>query len=928
MTAAATPELRHIMKSLFLGTAVALALGAAAPALAAPKSAGPDPALVSAVDIPYERFTLANGLRVIVHTDRKAPIIATSIWYHVGSKDEPAGKTGFAHLFEHLMFNGTENYNHDWFVALQEMGATSYNGTTWFDRTNYFQNVPTPGLERILFLESDRMGHLLGAIDQTKLTNQIGVVQNEKRQGDNQPFGKTEYRILEGLFPEGHPYRHSTIGSMADLSAASLEDVKTWFRTWYGPNNAVLVLAGDIDAATAKPLVEKYFGDLPAGPAVERRLRAWVPERSETVRETMEDQVSNTRIYRVWAVPGLNDADAQNLSIAAATLGGGNSSRLYKDLVRDKQLAIGVSGYLQPFEAVSLLQIEVDVKPGVNADTVNARLDQLLADFLAKGPTKDEVGRVAMRAVSGTIRGLEAVGGFGGKAVTLAEGELYSGDPHQFKKDLSAYVNATPASVQDAAKRWISKGDYQLTVYPYGALQQVAGKGIDRSKLPPVDGAPALEFPAVERAKLSNGIEVVFAKRDTVPVVNLSMVFDAGNAADARDKLGTQSLMLSLLDEGTTKRTAIQIAEEEERLGANIGASAGNDTTEISLSALTTNLAPSLDLWADIIRNPKFDPAELERVRGIQIAGIAQEESQPQTLALRLLPPLIYGTAHPYGVPLTGSGTVEGVKAVTRSDLVSFHQTWLRPDNATIFASGATSIGQLVPLLEKAVGTWSAPSTPKGMKTFTTATAPAASKIILIDRPGSPQSFILAGYPLAHKGTDDNLALTTVNTPLGGVFTSRLNMNLREDKGWSYGVSTAISQTSEQMPFYVFAPVQADKTGAALTELRKDITAYVTDKPITPEEMKSTLAFLTGRLPGAYESSSAVLDALQTNARLKRPDDYQVTYAAKLNALSREQLAAAAKANIDVNKLLWVVVGDRRQVEPQLKTLGLPIEVK
>lgn len=915
------------MKSLLVGTAITLALGLASPLAAAPKSIGPDPALVAAVDIPYERFMLANGLTVIVHTDRKAPIIATSIWYHVGSKDEPAGKTGFAHLFEHLMFNGTEHYNKDWFVALQDMGATSYNGTTWFDRTNYFQNVPTPGLERILFLESDRMGHLLGAIDQTKLDNQRGVVQNEKRQGDNQPFGKTEYRILEGLFPEGHPYRHSTIGSMQDLDNASLDDVKGWFKSWYGPNNAVLVLAGDIDAATARPLVEKYFGDLPAGPAVERRLKAWVPERDETVRETMEDQVSNTRIYRVWAVPGRNDASNAALNIAAATLGGGDSSRLYKDLVREKKLAIGVNGYVQDFEAVSLLQLEIDVKPGVDPAAVNDSIDALIANFLANGPTRDEVGRVAMRAVSGTIRGLEAVGGFGGKAVTLAEGELYAGDPAQFKSILRNYVAATPMSVQAAAKRWISKGDYQLAVYPYGKLQQAAGKGVDRSKLPPVSAAPALDFPDVERAKLSNGINVVFARRDTVPVVELSMVFDAGNAGDARDKLGTQSMMLSLLNEGTATRTAIQIAEEEERLGASIDASASTDTTEVSLSALSTNLGPSLDLWADLIRNPKFAPEEIERVRNIQLAGIAQEESDPQSLALRLLPPLIFGDTHPYGVPLTGSGTSEGVKAVSREDLLRFHDTWLRPDNTTIFVVGASTLNQLVPDLEKRFGSWAVPPIPKGTKTFATVAPPTTSRIILIDRPGSPQSFILAGYPLPVRGKDDNIALSTANIPLGGIFTSRLNTNLRETRGWSYGVQTSVSQTAEQMPFYVFAPVQADKTGPALDELRKDINAYISDKPITAEETANTLAYLTGRLPGAYESAGAVLDAIKTNAKLGRPDDYQETYANRVRALTAEELAASARQFIDPSKLIWVVVGDRSKVEVQLQPLGLPIEV-
>jgi predicted Zn-dependent peptidase len=915
------------MKSFSLGTAVLLSLIIGNPLAAAPRT-GPDPALVAGVDIPFEQFTLANGLRVIVHTDRKAPVVAVSVWYHVGSKDEPAGKTGFAHLFEHLMFNGSEHNSRDWFAVLQDMGATNYNGTTWFDRTNYFQNVPTPALERILFLESDRMGHLLGAIDQTKLTNQIGVVQNEKRQGDNQPYGKTEYRILEGIFPEGHPYRHSTIGSMADLSAASLDDVKTWFKTWYGPNNAVLVLAGDVDVATARPLVEKYFGSIPAGPAVERRLKSWVPERTTTVREMMQDQVANTRLYRVWAAPGRNDAASASLNIAAATLAGGNSSRLYKDLVRDRQLAVGVNGYVQDFEAVSLVQIEVDVKPGVDPDLVNRRVDELLAEFLANGPTADEVGRVAMRAVSGTIRGLEEVGGFGGKAVTLAEGAIYAGNPAQYKLLLDRYVKSMPTSVLAAARRWLGAGDYQLTVNPYGNLQQQAGADVDRSRLPALGALPALDFPDIERASLSNGIKVVVGRRATVPVVSLSMSFDAGRAADTRGKLGTQAMMLDLLNEGTATRSAIQIAEAQERLGAQISASASNDTTEIGLSALKANLAASLDLWADIIRNPKFAPDEIDRVRQIQLAAIAQEETEPQSLALRLLPPLLFGDSHPYGIPLTGTGTVEGVKAVARADLTAFHDTWIRPDNATVFAVGDTTLAELLPLLERRFGTWQVPAATKGSKTFTMAPLPTASRIVLIDRPGSPQSFIFGGLPLAAKGKDDLIALSTANIPLGGVFTSRLNTNLRETKGWSYGVGSSVSQTAEQMPYYVFAPVQTDKTGPALAELRTDIRAFLTNKPITVDETRDTIAFLTGRLPGAYETADAVLGAIQSNARLARPDDYQETYAGRLQQLNAAELAAAARQYINIDRMLWVIVGDRKQVEPQLKALGLPLEVR
>ncbi|HEX8261934.1 MAG TPA: pitrilysin family protein, partial [Allosphingosinicella sp.] len=387
---------------------------------AAPAGPAPVAELVRKIDIPYEQFTLDNGLRVIVHEDRKAPVVAISIWYNVGSKDEPKGRTGFAHLFEHLMFNGSENAPGDYFEPLREIGATDFNGTTWFDRTNYFQTVPKPALERGLFLEADRMGRLLGAVTQEKLTNQIGVVQNEKRQGDNEPYGLVEYAQLEALFPEGHPYRHSTIGSMADLDAATLEDVKNWFRSKYGPNNAVLVLAGDVSAAEARPLVEKHFGGIPRGP-VNNPAKADVPTLPAPKVEVMQDRVANVRLYRNWIVPGMLDDAAVQLDVAAGVLGGLASSRLDNELVRKDQTAVGVRAYILPFHRVSQFEIQVDVKPGVDPEIVSKRLDEIVAELIANGPTADEVQRVVMTDVAGRIRGLEQVGGFGGKAVALAE---------------------------------------------------------------------------------------------------------------------------------------------------------------------------------------------------------------------------------------------------------------------------------------------------------------------------------------------------------------------------------------------------------------------------------------------------------------------------------------------------------------------------
>lgn len=932
--------MRNLLALLF-----ALLLIGAAPA--------PTADLVRQVDIAHDAFTLDNGLRVIVHTDRKTPVVAVSVWYHIGSKDEPAGKTGFAHLFEHLMYYGSENNNDVFFKKLEEVGATDANGTTYFDRTNYFENVPTPALELALFLESDRMGHLLGAVDQKKLDAQRGVVQNEKRQGDNQPYGLVDYALLEGLFPPGHPYRHDTIGSMADLDAASLEDVKNWFRANYGPNNAVLVLAGDIDVATAKPLVEKYFGDIARG-SEPRRFAAPVPRRTATTRETMRDAVAAPRLIRAYVLPGRADAAVPLVDVAATVLAGGQTSRLYDALVRKERLAVDVSGGVNALEKVSWAQFNVDVAPGIDPKKVEARVDQLFAQFLKTGPTADEVQRVATRAVAGTIRGLEAVGGFGGKAVSLAEGTVYVNDPGFYKVELARYAEATPATVAAAARKFLSRGDHRITVVPGTRTARDVAKaieskadapvgatappvraassqpGVDRSKPPAVAGLPDLVFPPVERTTLSNGMRVTLARRTTIPVVRVLMSFDAGLAADAnvlegRAKPGTTALMLGLLDEGAGKRSGVEIAAAKERLGAGIGTPASLDRTRLSLDALKPNLAASLDLFADIVRRPTFPAAELERVRGQALAGIAQELSDPGGIARRTLPALLWGPTHPYAT--LGSGTPEGLKAVTRADLIAAHARTIRPDTGEIFVVGDTTMAELRPLLEARFGDWRAPAVAPASKTFATVAPPAAGRIILIDRPGASQSLIRGGVVLPVKGTDDPLALRVGNDIIGGLTTSRLNSDLRETKAWAYGVNSAVGDAREQVSFQIVAPVQTDRTGDSIAAIQAILARARTDGKLTAAEVEAATGNSIRTLPGDFEEGGTLLSALDRNALLGRPDDFYTTLSGRYRKMSPRAVNAALEA-LPSDRIIWVVVGDRKLVEPQLRKLGLPVEVR
>lgn len=935
---------------MFRTTSIALTLSLAAPAYASDAPAQVS-TLVAKVDIPYAQFTLPNGLRVLVHTDRKAPVVAVSVWYHVGSKDEPKGKTGFAHLFEHLMFNGSENSPGDFFEPLQQVGATDYNGTTWFDRTNYFETVPTPALETALFLESDRMGYLLGGVTQRKLDTQISVVQNEKRQGDNQPFGLTDYYVYTTLFPDGHPYHHETIGSMADLNAASLETVKDWFRAKYGPNNAVIVLAGDVDLAQAKTLVTKWFGDIPRGPAI-ARINASVPTLEAPRDIVLKDRVPYTRLTRYWAVEGVNGKDRAALDVAAGVLGGLSSSRLDNALVRSEQIAVAVSAEVQAFEQIGVLSVSADVKPGTDPRLVGTRLDAVIADFLRTGPTADEVRRVATRSIAGTIGGFESVGGFGGKAVALAEGLVYSGDPAKYKKDMAALAAMTPSKVSLAARKWMSRPVLRVTVEPGdrdtspatlevtgdapSAVTAVSNAAVVKvpsvkptRAAPPLGIFPALTFPGIERTRLGNGIPVYFARRSEIPVVRVAVSFDAGSAADTKEQLGLQSLTMSLLDEGTTTRNSTQIAETQERLGATLSSGGSVDRSQVGLYALTANLAPSLDLLADVVRNPAFDPKEVARLRNQQLSHIAASLSQPEGIANTILPGKLYGDSYPYARPFGGTGTVATVKGLTRDDVVGFQQGWLVPDNAAIYIVGDTTLADIKPLLEARFGNWPSNRRARPQKDFTAPIpARAATRLYLADRPGSPQSVIMAGQVLDMTGKDPaRTILNQANEVLGGSFLSRLNMDLRETKGWSYGVRSYIQGFENRTPFIISAPVQSDRTGQSVQALLDQVKSFLGPKGVAPDELVRTANGSIRELPGSFETSAAVLGGLMQIVQLDRPDDYYAKLATTYRAMTAAQLDRAARTAIDADKFAIVVVGDAAKIRAQLEKLGLPLEI-
>ena len=872
------------------------------------------------IDIPYEEFYLDNGLRVIVHEDRKAPIVAVTLWYHVGSRNENPGKTGFAHLFEHLMFNGSENHNSEYFEPLEQVGVTGINGTTNNDRTNYFQTVPSSALDLALWLESDRMGHLLGVIDQEKLDEQRGVVQNEKRQGENQPYGKAFNYITENVFPEGHPYSWSVIGSMEDLNAASLDDVYEWFRTYYGPNNATLVLAGDVDVETARDSVQRHFGAIPPGPPL-ARMEAWVPTLEHDRRMVTEDRVRQARIYRTWPIPEWGSAELDLLSLADGVLTGGQTSRLYQRLVYEDQLATDAGGYMLQGEISGAYILWATAQPGQDLAAVEAALDEELQRFLDTGPTDKELSRVITQSRSSFVRGVERVGGFTGKSGILAESAVFGGRPDAYKESLALLDTARPEDLRDAARNWLGKGSFILEIHPYNDRMAASGEDADRSALPMPESFPSAEFPAFERAELDNGMQLIVAQRSAVPVVNFNLQLNAGYAADQFGAPGTAALAMSLLDQGTTTRGALEISEELAQLGARLGAGSNLDFSSVTLSALKENLAPSLDIYSDVILNPAFSDEELERQRRLRLSQIQREKSEPVSMALRIFPALIYGDGHAYALPMTGTGTEETVSAITRDDLVAFHETWFKPNNATMIVVGDTTLEEIAPMLESLFADWSPGEVPE--KNIPTVELPEASRVILVDRPGSEQSIIFGGQLVFDRSDEREMALRAANEAFGGAFTSRINMNLREDKAWSYGVRSMLVDTQSQRPLIVYAPVQTDRTADSLVELDREIRDLLGQRPVDEGEINTFTRRNTLTLPGRWETASSVAGDIAELVRFGLPDDYWNQYADLVSSVTVEGANAAVRAELNPDRLVWVVVGDLEAIEESVRGLDL-----
>jgi len=902
--------------------------------------------------IAFEKYRLPNGLDVILHEDHSTPIVAVNVWYHVGSKNERPGRTGFAHLFEHMMFQGSKHHDRDFFGPLQKAGAqpgARLNGSTSADRTNYWETVPSNYLELAIWMESDRMAFLLPVMTQEKLDNQRDVVKNERRQSyENRPYGLAYEVILAAAYPPDHPYSWPTIGSMADLTAASREDVADFFRRYYHPGNASLCIAGDFDPGQARRLVEKYFGPIPAGPKV-AKLPPRVPRLKEPLRVQMTDRVGLARLYLNWHTVPMFAADDAELDVLADVLAGGKTSRLYRRLVRELQIAQDVNATQRSGEIAGALGIVATARPGRKLAELESVILEEVARLQAEPPSAEEVGRAVARFESQLLRSLESISQYGGRADRLNLYNVHTGNPGFLEEDFARYLKVDPAAVQRVARQYLGPERLVLEVVPgpqtaitpdpripaaearVALARQVVEapapeapaipEDADRVRLPEGGPPPKFQFPPIHRRTLASGMQVLVVENHELPTVSLSAVFPMGRALDPGAKIGLTDLLAAVWDEGTTSRSSDQIAEELAGLGATLTVSSDWDVSGAELFTLKRSLDKSLDILADVLQNPAFPEAELERQRGIALGRLEQVRNEPNALAALAAAATLYGDEHPYGRPQYG--TAKGLKSITREDLEKQYRARARPDRGALIAVGDITADEIVPALEKALGAWQAPGS-AAEPPFPPIPASKPAAVVLVDKPGAAQSVISLCLPGTYRTSPDYYPLLVMNSILGGQFSSRLNMNLREEKGYTYGARSTLEwRVHLPGPYVASAAVQTAVTAQALEESLKEYEGMRAARPVTVEELQFNKDYLTRGYPAGFETPGNVATHLETLFRFRLSDDHFSEFIPRISAVSGEEVARVAKKYLDLAHVAAVIVGDRSKIERGLRALPI-----
>ncbi|MBA6336336.1 insulinase family protein [Colwellia sp. BRX8-7] len=896
--------------------------------------------------IPYQKYTLSNGLTVILHKDASDPLVHVDMTYHVGSAREELGKSGFAHFFEHMMFQGSENVaDEQHFKLITEAGGT-LNGTTNGDRTNYFQTVPANQLEKMLWLESDRMGFLVDAVTQEKFEVQRETVKNERGQSyDNRPYGLLGERVAEALYPAGHPYSWQTIGYLEDLDRVNVNDLKAFFLKWYGPNNATLTIGGDIDAKETLALVEQYFGSIPRGPEIA------MPEKPTfTINEdryiSMEDNVHLPLVYMSYPTVSVRHADEAPLDVLSSILGGGKTSLLYKNLVKN-QLAVQASVGHPCAELActfTLLALPHPASGKTLADIEKVIRDSLV-EFEERGVQDDDLAKVKASMEASFIFGLQSVSG---KVSTLAANQTFKGDPNYIEKDIARYANVTKADVMRVFKKYIKdQHAVIMSIVPKGKLDLIAAQdnfipaprskgqtsetsaeslvvrkaqdNFDRSKMPISGANKSVAVPQMWNKTLANGIKVLGTQSIETPTTSLLLKIPAGHYYSDKDKAGVVSLLASALNESTTKRSAEEMSNELQKLGSSIAIYAGNQYLNVNVSTLTKNLDATMALVNEKLMHPAFIEVEFSRNKSNAIQGAINSKKDAGYLASTAYRQLLQAD----NIAATSSqGTEQSLNNITLADVKAFYEQQVKPSDSQLIVVSDLKEKALIKSLN-VFSSWQG----KGSSLVLTLAKPEtkAGVIYLVNKEGAAQSAIRIGKrSMTQDITGEYYKSYLMNFTLGGAFNSRINLNLREDKGYTYGARSGFSADKFSGTFTASAEVRADVTDKSIIEFVNEIKGY-NEQGITAEELSFMRNSINQRDALKYETPRAKLGFLAQILEYDLKPSFVQERAEIVETISAEEINTLAKKHLNLAEMLMVVVGDAKTLKPQLKALGYEV---
>ncbi len=889
-------------------------------------------------DLAIESYNLPNGLKVVLHRDPSVPRVTVCVAYHVGSKNEGAGRTGFAHFFEHMMFRGTKNVpNYD--VPLQETGAQS-NAFTSEDLTVYYETVPASFLDRALYLEGERLAFLPTALDQEKFDTEREVVKNERRQSvDNVPYGGAEEALLANVFPKGHPYSWSVIGSMKDLGAASLQDLRRFFGEFYRPSNAALCLAGDFDPARAKASILKYFGPIPDGPPV-KVVKAQAPPLAKPVTLELLDKVSLPKLYLAWPTVADDHPDAPALHLLASVLSDGEASRLNRALVKDARVANDVDATSDTKEVSGLFTVDATAAEGKTLAELAKALDAALDNLKAHPPTRAELDRALAGFERSTYSGLTSPLR---RAMVLAIDFVEKGDPAYYREDYARYYKVTPADLARVASAYLKPERVTLTIVPAGegrARSEFAQVGPlpdpsastppespktpsdDRwAHLPGPSESPDWQPPRIVRKKLSNGLDLWVVPWKTLPIVQAQLIIPVGTGDDPEGKAGLGNLTATLIDKGTKAKTAVELAEELEALGVSLSAGASVDDTTIGVSVLARNLAPAFNLLGQLLTSPRFDPEDFDRERKLELDALLQGPDNPSWIAGRAFRALVYGAKHPYGKP--ASGYLDTLKGITLDDIKAA-QARFAADRSSLVVVGDVDPETLAATVESNLGGWK--TTGPEAKTRPAGEAKLAPGVVyLADKPGAVQSVIAVGRPWVDIRDPSYFATTIGNHVLGDDFLSRLNANLREKNGYSYGCRSGFNYKRTGSAWQVSTSVRADATAEALKEVLGELDGLAQGRPLTDDEIATAREAEIRTYPEAFEAPASIAGVLSGMVEHGLPANYLESVLPGLRQAPDALIRSAMGRLLVPGDRTILVVGDRASVEPKLKALGFGV---